>query len=600
MARVNRLAALLLMLCAILIAGCTEEGSKEISLNPPAANSTVLFKNINSNLQAPSHVQFTFRLTDTQNHAVIIEPMQLQSSFQILEDGQEIDYSETSYFVNNAAGLELDMVLLLDFTNSMASWHEDSLAAIDLMVEWARDLIDQMAAGHRMAIMEYHDRNSDARVVVPFTGNQAELRQGLDGILESGIDHGSSRNWDALQSAVDLFDSETTSTHQRMVLFFTDGKETSSEVSPSSVIADANDRDVSVFIIAIGDVTNQGTLSSVASQTDGELYLANDITAFTERLDQIIRDLGGQYRVSYVTLKSTGTHLVKVQLDYLGYRGSIEQSLDLGSVFGDDRVGVLTLDEPVLENGTLSVLVRAQHTPRNINIFRFRLDTDKPVSMELPSAADGGLLDGWQVADGGAGGWFEISSDSSLPFGAAGPLWKINIGDLIESEIYIHFELDTAIYAGDKTFDYPQYIVVGDPDFARYDFETGDIPPVFDNSSANPWQINAVAHGGNYSASVSGFAAAGASSLNLQSDVGFADSVSFYLRIDNEGGVATAGQFEFYLDGLLLFQEHGRLSWTRLTAAVTPGGHRLSWRFIVTDTDLPANPQAWIDDIILH
>jgi hypothetical protein len=599
MARVHKLAALLLMLCLVAFSGCSEEGNSEISLNPTVNNSTVLFKNLQSNLQAPSHVQFTFRLTDTKNHAVIIEPSRLQSSFQILEDGQEIDYSETSYFVNNAAGLELDMVLLLDFTNSMASWNEDSVAAVDLMVEWARDLIDHLAADHRMAIMEYHDRNSDPQLVVPFTGSQAELLLALDGLLESGIDHGSSRNWDALQSAVDLFDTDTSSTHQRMVLFFTDGKETSSEVSPSTVVADANSRNVSVFIIAIGDVTNQGTLASVASQTDGELYLANDIAAFTERLDQIKRDLGGQYRVSYVTLKTTGTHLVKVQFDYQIYHGSIEQSLDLGSIFGDDRLGVLTFDVPVLENGALNVLVRAQHTPRNIDRFRFRLDTDKPVSVGLPSVADGGLLDGWQVADAGAG-WFDISSDSPLPFGAAGPLWKINIDDLIESEIYIHFELDTTIYSGGKTFDCPQYVVVGDPDFAKYDFETGDIPPVFDNSSASPWQINTVAHAGNYSASVSGFAAAGASSLNLQTDVGFADSISFYLRIDNQGGVATVGQFEFYLDGRLLAQERGRLSWTRWVTAVTPGEHRFSWRFVVTDADLAANPQAWIDDIVLH
>lgn len=593
--------SLLPVLLMVLMLGCSESSDREISLNPPSSSSSVNFKNVQTSLQVPSRVDFTFRLTDSQNHAVLIDPLELQSSFSILEDGADIDYSETSFFVRGAASLELDMVLLLDFTRSMVSWSDDSTNAVELMVGWVQELIDQMATGHRMAIMEYHDRNSDANVIVPFTGSQSELTQGLDDFLAVSIDNGSSRSWDALESAVDLFDADTSSSKQKLVLFITDGKETSSEITPGEVVISAKGKEVGVFIIAVGDVENQGSLESVAEQTQGELYLANDLPAFDDKLAQIKRDLGGQYRLSYITLKRTGMHKVTVQLDYQQYQGSFERSLDLGSIFGDDRIGLLTFSGPIREVSSLVLTVWAEHVPRNIDRFRFRLDTGKEVLITLPAAEDGGLCDGWFVDYSEFDNWIEIHSATPLSFGAFGSLWQMEIRDLIESEIYFEFELDTTIYDGGKTFDYPGYIVVGDPDFASYDFETGDIPPLFENSSATPWRIDASApHGGNYAAAAGDFTVAGASTLSLQSKSGFADTISFYLRIDNQAGVASSGLFEFYLDNDLVVERHGRLSWTRIAAAVEPGNHVFAWRFVVAESDLDSNPRVWIDDIVMR
>ncbi|MFH2054994.1 MAG: VWA domain-containing protein, partial [bacterium] len=388
-----RTSRLLLALTALSIFcfGCTEDTGNKADPTPPVSSGTVSFKNVQAALQSPSQVQFTFRVTDAANHAVAVADGDLQSSFRIFEDGEEIDYTETSYFVSNAANLEMDLVLLLDFTNSMASWEQDSLTAIDLMVEWAHDLIDSLATGHRLAIMEYHDRNLEAGIIAPFSSNHSLLHESLDDFVASNFDHGSSRNWDALAAAIDLFEGDIEDGRRRLVVAITDGRETSSELTPADVRTAAGDWQASVFIIGTGETANETTLRNVCEQTGGEYYPAASIASFQSELEQIRKDLGGQYRLSYVTLRTSGTYKVRVEMDYGSYSGAFEQLLDLGSIFGDDRVGRIVLSEPERRAGIVTALFRAQHVPRNIDRFRFRLDADKPFTIHLPAAADGGL-----------------------------------------------------------------------------------------------------------------------------------------------------------------------------------------------------------------
>ena len=269
------------------------------------------------------------------------------------------------------------MVVLLDFTNSMATWQEGGKSGINLEVDWARELINQLASTHRMALMEYHDRNIDAGVIAPFSNDKAALSAALDQFLAQPIDHGSSRVWDALYSAVEMFDRSGSTNKERTIFFITDGKETSSEKSPSEVIALAKQWQASIFIIGTGSVANETALTQIAGQTGGEYYPAGNIESFRQKLEQIPRDLGGQYKLSYITLKRSGTYDVQVKFSYSGLSGQFDTSLDLGSIYGDDRVGVITFDSPTLTTSGLHVIVRAQHIPRNISRFRFRLDTPK-------------------------------------------------------------------------------------------------------------------------------------------------------------------------------------------------------------------------------
>ena len=440
--------------------GCTEDSG---TVTEPPVSSTVTFKDVQAFLQRPSQVQFTFRMSDSRNHAIVIDQGPLTAPFRIFEDGVEIDYSETSYFVHPAASLEMDMVVLLDFTNSMASWKEGDETGIDLEVNWARELIDSLAPTHRMAIMEYHDRNIDAGIVAPFSADKVALTAALDAFVAQPLDHGSSRVWDALYSAVDIFGGGSAN-KERAIFFITDGKETSSDKSPSDVMAYAKQGQASIFIIGAGSVSNGTTLAEISGQTGGEYYPAGSIDSFRQRLQQITRDLGGQYKLSYTTLKRVGTHDVRVQFEYEGLTGQFDTSLDLGSIYGDDRVGVITFDASTVTASHLRMVVRAQHVPRSVDRFRFRLDTPKTCNVSLIAAADGGLCDGWSINGPDALGYFELSSTTPLEFGDFGPLFNIDISPVTEITLSIPFELDTTIYSEGKTFTYPESINYAAPD----------------------------------------------------------------------------------------------------------------------------------------
>lgn len=453
--------ALFLALLGSFVA-CTEDSNPVVE--PPVVSSTVTFKDVQTFLQKPSQVQFTFRMSDNRKHAVVIDQGPLTAPFRIFEDGVELDYSETSYFVHPAASLEMDIVVLLDFTNSMASWKEGEETGIDLEVNWARELIDQLASTHRMAIMEYHDRNIDAGIIAPFSADKVALTAALDAFVALPLDHGSSRVWDALYSAVDIFGGSDRGNKERAIFFITDGRETSSDRSPSDVIARAKQGRVSVFTIGAGSVSNEMALTDISGQTGGEYYPAGSIDLFRQRLQQITRDLGGQYKLSYTTLKRIGTHNVRVQFEYSGLRGQFETSLDLGSIYGDDRVGVITFDSPTVAASHLRMVVRAQHLPRNIDRFRFRFDTPKTCNVSLIAAADGGLCDGWNLSGPDSFGYFELASVTPLKFGDFGPLFNIDISPVTEITLSIPFELDTSIYSEGKTFTYPESINYTAPD----------------------------------------------------------------------------------------------------------------------------------------
>ena len=110
---------LVLFLSALIfVSGCTEQGG---NTTPTPTGTSIRFKDIQAFLQKPSQVQFSFRVSDNLNHAIVVNPASLPTPFRIFEDNQEIDYTETSYFVHPATSLELDMVILLDLTNSMAT-----------------------------------------------------------------------------------------------------------------------------------------------------------------------------------------------------------------------------------------------------------------------------------------------------------------------------------------------------------------------------------------------------------------------------------------------------------------------------------------------
>ena len=73
---------------------------------------------------------------------------------------------------------------------------------------------------------------------------------------------------------------------------------------------------------------------------------------------------------------------------------------DVGEFFGPDNHGVVQLDPPSVDrfSGQATLFMRALHTPRSIDRILFRVDTTKPVSVEVVEVRDGGLLGSWVLS----------------------------------------------------------------------------------------------------------------------------------------------------------------------------------------------------------
>ena len=212
---------------------------------------------------------------------------------------------------------------------------------------------------------------------------------------QSGFDHGSSRVWDSLAAASDLFSREAGVV--RALVFLSDGRDTSSLNNREQAAAYARERKVQLYALGVGDIYEEDELRAAALQTEGSYYRAQQFAGLEDQLETIVGDLRGQYKISYITLRRAGWYQARISVTLRGAEGNFHtETFDVARFFGPDNRGVVQFDPASVDRATgqATLFMRALHVPRNIGRIRFRLETSKPVAVELVSREDGGLLDG--------------------------------------------------------------------------------------------------------------------------------------------------------------------------------------------------------------
>ena len=143
---------------------------------------------------------------------MVLPAEDVQKATQIYERGpetvewQEIDYSETSFFVHTAENFDLEVVFVLDFTNSMAQARlPDGQSGIAAMLDAFTASLGVMPGAHRIGVVEFHDRNVEPGVLSALTTNREAIRDRTSEFSQSGFDPGSSRGWDSVVAGVNLF-----------------------------------------------------------------------------------------------------------------------------------------------------------------------------------------------------------------------------------------------------------------------------------------------------------------------------------------------------------------------------------------------------------
>ena len=446
----------------------------------PAPLEEINFAGVVTRTNPPSQVQIVFSLRDQDGHAIALTAEDVQRATKIYEcesrteegcrqgteDWEEIDYTETSFFVHTAENFDLEVVFVLDFTNSMAQARlPDGRSGIAAMLEAVNAGLGVLPGAHRIGVVEFHDRNVEPGVLSTLTTNRQAIRDNISQFSQSGFDPGSSRVWDSVVAGTDLFSTFAQNPRAiRALVFLSDGRDTSSVNTRDDMQLHAQARNVQLYALGVGEVFQEEDLRELAGLTGGGYYPVHDVSVLQRQLQLLVSDLRGQYQVSYITLRRSGEYRTQVAVELVGVMGSMQTAtFNAATFFGPDNQGAIQFDPPSIDRneGKATIFVRALHMPRNIDRVRFKVDTFKPVQVDLVAGQDGGLLDGWNLSGPDTEGFYEVSSPVPVEFGNFGLLFRLTISDVTEENLEIPVEFDNTIYTAGKSLERTALIAIG-------------------------------------------------------------------------------------------------------------------------------------------
>lgn len=456
-------------------------GLDEIVVSVNVTRAPLRIEGAMNRARPPFLQRFVFLLRDSLLNSVdVTNPDTFRTvSFSISENGLPLELDETSMFLQGPEGLRHNVVLLLDFTGSMYHAGEDDGLGNGVLLESiksrAMDFVQHLPASFRLSVMEHHERDQTQRVIHPFSLDRDLIEAALDDFsLSSGV-HGASDGYDALLDAVDaLVDQDPTAlpfddADVRSLIYVSDGNDTSSEISLSSLTADAQSVRVRIYPVILGDSPDLASMIKLGNETGGHGFPVTPsqslgVTLGTVGSEGVIwEDLQRQVMLTYVTL-------LDVSSEYLITGRYIEPSgqeafgtFERDGVFfaGDARAGQITLlTEGIDELGWAEVFVRADYVPRDISQFRFRFIIprdfqDNLVGVDLlPSSSDAGLLSHWQLIDEGDHAYTVVTSvENPTDYGAFGNLLRLTfsglqptVDDTEGDRFQMGFRLDNTLY----------------------------------------------------------------------------------------------------------------------------------------------------------
>lgn len=222
------------------------------------------------------------------------------ADFEVLDNGvrQRVDLVATDE-------LPLDLVLALDVSGSVAGErleHLRAASAAALAGLRASDRAGLMSFGHRITLP------------VPLTSDFAQIRDSL----AAPADRQRTSMIDAAFAALAHAD---TGSGRAMVIVLSDGVETASWLTESSVIEAARRLDVVLFGIAAG-ARRRTSLEAIADASGGDLIRIESTNALADAIGTLLSAFRQRYLLSFVPERVTrgGWHQLDVRVKRRGLR----------------------------------------------------------------------------------------------------------------------------------------------------------------------------------------------------------------------------------------------------------------------------------------
>jgi len=363
--------------------------------------------------------------------------------FRLFEDGVEIDYDETGFFVTPLPDLPHKIVIVLDYTRSM-----ESADAIDDMITAAKIFVagGPFTETDSIGIVEFHDRTdqgSGFSTVVPLTPADAQGEQLIiNGVpLASDLEAGLSRAWDAVQLAIDmLIANDRQPGEVRSIVFLTDGRDTTSEADTESLKSTALSERINLYPIGFGNAAEaRQTLESLATDTGGSYFPATDGGEVRQAFEDLASDLRGEWNLRYITPANDGTVGLHIEFDWNGATSVLDHDLGAGELKGDIHQGVVQILSPEYDahSNRTEFVLQADFIPRNVQQLRFAF-AQSDTTFEL--SGNGGLAsadNGWTLLTTGDS-QFDLHGGTPFAFGSFGTIGNATVPGEVTKLQVIH------------------------------------------------------------------------------------------------------------------------------------------------------------------
>ena len=240
-----------------------------------------------------------------------------RDDFQVFDEGQP---QELTVF---SSGLQpITAVLLVDTSASMA-------LTLELARYAAEQFVIRMLPDDRARVGSFSNRVDLSK---QFTGNRDELLRALRDDLHIG---NPTKLWDAVGLTMEALIGES---GRRVVVLFTDGDDTSSQMAGNDIMARARVDEVMIYAVQIrsrvaprveemiigpnnvrprqrGDPTPTQVLRTMSSETGGAHFQLNRFDDVNATFTQVANDLHQQYVLGFAPQKADGkVHRVEVRL----------------------------------------------------------------------------------------------------------------------------------------------------------------------------------------------------------------------------------------------------------------------------------------------
>jgi VWFA-related protein len=187
----------------------------------------------------------------------------------------------------------------------------------------------RQAARHVLSALRL-EANADEAAVFSFDMNLQSLQPftadagAIETALSRVVPYGQTSLYDAIaQTARRVADTRPGDPRRRAVVVFTDGVDTSSQLTPEQVSVIASGIDVPVYVIAVESSSNhedrargaapESALRTLAQLTGGDLFLTSAPAHESVAARQIVDELRHQYVLAFAASPAAGWHALEVK-----------------------------------------------------------------------------------------------------------------------------------------------------------------------------------------------------------------------------------------------------------------------------------------------